>query len=490
MAITDRRSGTASGASTTDRLGGVPDGIAVKAPVRAATTASITLSGLQTIDGVVLAADDRVLVKDQTTQSENGIYDAGSGNWSRSADCSRNGDVVRGTRVYVNQGTANASQEFVVTTADPITIDSSSIVFGNASSLGPLTQVASQAEAEAGVINTKLMTPLRAKQAIDVAVAALRNGVSAAFDTLAEIATELALKAYASVTLTAGGGLTGGGDLAANRSFVVGAGTGITVNADDVALDVGSQRNRLHPSSTTDNRLVRIDGTNGDIQESMVGVDDTGNVSGVVNHASTGYHELSEIASPSSPAADKLRVFAKDVGGATHLLTRDSGGTEVDLTAATAVNPFGSALLHVRDEKASGTDGGTFTSAAWRTRTLNTTKTNEISGASLGSNQITLPAGTYWIEASAPAREVDAHKLKLANITATSDIIIGTTEFANAGGQVATRSSLDGRFTLAGTTVLQIQHMCATSKTTTGFGSAASLSVVEVYADVKIWKLS
>lgn len=49
-----------------------------------------------------------------------------------------------------------------------------------------------------------------------------------------------------------------------------------------------------------------------------------------------------------------------------------------------------------------GTHGGTFTAGAWRTRDLNTVLTNTISGASLSNNQITLPAGKYYVEASAP----------------------------------------------------------------------------------------
>ena len=69
-------------------------------------------------------------------------------------------------------------------------------------------------------------------------------------------------------------------------------------------------------------------------------------------------------------------------------------------------------LLHIRDEKAQNTAGGTFTSGAWRTRDLNTVKTNEITGASLAANQITLPAGTYWVEWSAPAYVVNQNQSK------------------------------------------------------------------------------
>jgi hypothetical protein len=81
---------------------------------------------------------------------------------------------------------------------------------------------------------------------VTAAVNVVLGGVSSAFDTLSEIATELALKAYKSLTLTAGAGLTGGGDLSDDRTFAVGAGTGIAVNTDDVALDTTHARNVDH----------------------------------------------------------------------------------------------------------------------------------------------------------------------------------------------------------------------------------------------------
>jgi len=117
--------------STTDRRLGLNGGVAIKAPVRAATTANITLSGEQTIDGISVVTNDRVLVKDQTDQSENGIYDVSTSTWTRSLDFDGNLDVVKGTLVNVNSGTTNSLTAWKVTTSDPITIDSSNIVFTN-----------------------------------------------------------------------------------------------------------------------------------------------------------------------------------------------------------------------------------------------------------------------------------------------------------------------------------------------------------------------
>lgn len=116
----------------TQRIGGARASLAFKAPVRCATTAAITLAGFQTIDGVTLADGDdnlRVLVKDQATASANGIYVAQSGTWTRARDFDGNGDIVKGTRIYVANGTTNGDTGWVVTTADPITIGTSSLTF-------------------------------------------------------------------------------------------------------------------------------------------------------------------------------------------------------------------------------------------------------------------------------------------------------------------------------------------------------------------------
>lgn len=101
----------------------------VRYPCRVATTANITLSGLQTIDGVLLVADDRILVKDQTSASQNGLYVASSSTWSRSGDANASAFWWQGVMVPVNQGTALARTLWMMTTADPITLDSSSLAF-------------------------------------------------------------------------------------------------------------------------------------------------------------------------------------------------------------------------------------------------------------------------------------------------------------------------------------------------------------------------
>ncbi|MCP1652618.1 phage tail-collar fiber domain-containing protein [Pseudomonas nitroreducens] len=100
-----------------------------KQSVRVATTASITLSGLQTVDGVVLKADDRVLVKNQNNASQNGIYIAATGGWARSADADENADVTPSLTVPVESGTQNADTVWQLITDAPIVIGTTALTF-------------------------------------------------------------------------------------------------------------------------------------------------------------------------------------------------------------------------------------------------------------------------------------------------------------------------------------------------------------------------
>lgn len=111
---------------TTDRRYGVASNVAFKAPCDLATTGNITLTGEQSIDGTTTSAS-RVLVKDQTDASENGIYLTDTGDWTRDIDFNGNRDAVVGTLVCVNDGTTNADTIWKV--ADIGTIDTDDIDF-------------------------------------------------------------------------------------------------------------------------------------------------------------------------------------------------------------------------------------------------------------------------------------------------------------------------------------------------------------------------
>ena len=79
---------------------------------------------------------------------------------------------------------------------------------------------------------------------------------------------------------------------------------------------------------------------------------------------------------------------------------------------------------------------------------------------------------------------------ELRDVTNGSDLIIGTSEFAPSADAVGTRSFVEGRFTITGTTTLELQHQCQTTRADNGFGIESNFSVVEVYAVVRLWKVS
>jgi hypothetical protein len=164
----------------------------------------------------------------------------------------------------------------------------------------------------------------------------------------------------------------------------------------------------------------------------------------------------------------------------------DDAVTETKLSAL--ANPFASQLLHVRDEKSSGTDGGS-TSAGDNTCVLNTIKTNEITGASLGSNQITLPAGTYYIDASVLGFFVNRFRGFFRNITDSSDTVLGQAGYSAGGsGSDQSVSKVCGRFTIASQKVFEMKLFCQSARVSNGFGVDTSDSRTNVYTDVQIWR--
>jgi len=106
-----------------DRIQGISGGLAVKAPVRVATTTSVTLSGLQTIDSITLVADDRVLVTGQSSSVNNGIYVAATGTWTRSYDFNGSNDAVLGTLVTVVSGVNYGGSTWAVSAIGTIGTD-------------------------------------------------------------------------------------------------------------------------------------------------------------------------------------------------------------------------------------------------------------------------------------------------------------------------------------------------------------------------------
>jgi hypothetical protein len=127
-------------------------GLDVKQSVRVATTENLdnlTSSGtsIYTIDGVTLANGDRILVKNQTTASENGIWRAvlngtlGSGGYftfTRTDDANSSAEVTAGMFTFVSEGTVNADSGWVLTTNDTITLGTTALTFAQFSGAGQI----------------------------------------------------------------------------------------------------------------------------------------------------------------------------------------------------------------------------------------------------------------------------------------------------------------------------------------------------------------
>lgn len=96
-------------------------GLTYKAPVDVATTGNITLSGNQTIDGIAVSSPMRVLVKDQSTPANNGIYVANAGAWTRATDADSPAELQGGVIVPVDNGTVNADRMYMLAT-DVVTV--------------------------------------------------------------------------------------------------------------------------------------------------------------------------------------------------------------------------------------------------------------------------------------------------------------------------------------------------------------------------------
>lgn len=131
-------------AATKGYVDGVAAGLDTKASVKVATTAAGTLSTSfangQTVDGVTLVTGDRILVKNQATGSENGIYTVNaSGSPTRATDADTNAEVTSGMFVFVEQGTANADSGWVLTTDGAVVLGTTSLTFTQFSGAGQVT---------------------------------------------------------------------------------------------------------------------------------------------------------------------------------------------------------------------------------------------------------------------------------------------------------------------------------------------------------------
>ncbi len=155
----------------------------------------------------------------------------------------------------------------------------------------------------------------------------------------------------------------------------------------------------------------------------------------------------------------------------------------------------GALVAVIEDVKASGTNGGTFTSGADQTRTLNTLSYNRNTTVSLSNGttgtggtatDFTLPAGTWEIKWAATAFRVDQHETILRDVTAGADLARGTSEFSGNADYAPTRSTGTHVVTIASPNTYAIRHRCAATRAVSDARGIAGGFGVEKYAFVEI----
>jgi hypothetical protein len=146
-----------------------------------------------------------------------------------------------------------------------------------------------------------------------------------------------------------------------------------------------------------------------------------------------------------------------------------------------------SEIAYMRDERVSGTQGGTCTQGLWNTRALNTLG-GDTTFISLIGNRFVLQPGKYFIEIVAPGHGVNQHQAKLKVIETNSDVMYGTNIASASNAPSTTLSVIMGELVVSEASTFEVQHRCATSRADSGFGVAAGFGSSEIYTQVKIIK--
>ena len=234
-------------------------GLDVKQSVRAATVGAINISAdLEAgdlIDGVTLVAGDRVLVKDQSTATENGIYVAvASGAASRSSDANGTadtGELKPGTFTFVEEGTVNSDKGFVVSTNGTITIGSTSIAWTQFSGAGSFT--AGDGLSQSGnTINVNVTSNRTAITADAIDISANYVGQSS-ITTLGTITTGV----WNGTDVAVADGGTGASDATTARTNLgIKTTAGAATTSAATLARVAAQGNTAHSSGTSTTAVV------------------------------------------------------------------------------------------------------------------------------------------------------------------------------------------------------------------------------------------
>lgn len=313
-------------AATKAYVDSVAQGLTTKTAVRVATTANITLSGIQTIDGVLLVAGDRVLVKNQTTTSQNGVYDVASGGWTRSTDSDTGSELINAF-YFVQAGTTLQATGWVQSTPGPITIGTTSIVFSQFSGAADYT-------AGAGLTKTGLTFDIGTASASRIVVNA---------DNI-DLATVGTAGTYSRVTVDAYGRITAGSN--DNTDNVTEGSTNLYFTNARAQAAITGAASTIVTSNLTINRALLSDAS-GKVAVSAVTSTELGYLSGVTSAIQT---QLG--------GKQNLDATLTALAGLTTAADQLIYSTGVDAFAMASLTAFGRSLIDDADASAARTTLG------------------------------------------------------------------------------------------------------------------------------------
>lgn len=256
--------------------------------------------------------------------------------------------------------------------------------------------------------------------------------------------------------------------------------TSVTVRGDGLltaraGLTVGGALNATNSAS--------ISGT---LQVSTISPTGPLNVAGALNV--TGGTNLQAVTGTNANLST-LTTGGLNVTGTATATVVNAGNLSVSGTLSGGVLAASYPILVVQEEQPAGTEGGTFTAGAWRVRTLNTVSTNTIPGATLSANTVSLPPGTYQIFWRAPAYRVDHHQTLWRNTTDSTNVLLGSSVYADNTYNVLNDSVGFGVFSISTTNSFQLWHRCLTGFGTNGLGTRGAFGEKSIFASVFITKI-
>lgn len=293
-----------------------------------------------------------------------------------------------------------------------------------------------------------------------------------------------------------GGPITGTGTLTMGGTLAVasgGTGAGTQAGAQSalgVPSTTGSGASGTWGISISGNAATSSSTTGNAATATTLATGRTIAITGDISYTSPSFNGSANVT-----AAGTLATVNSNVGSFTNAsLTVNAKGL---VTAASSGATPQAAITYAqfRNQQTSGTGSGeTLSATTWNQRVLNTTVLNTIPSCTLGSNQISLPAGTYEVTASGLGLETGAasaaqHKLRIRNITASTTLVAGQNNSIGTTGSGAQSllGVLQGQFTLAGTATIELDSYPSVAMSG---GSTASSGEVEVYCDIYLRKVA